>query len=545
MTRPVVVLCGFMGTGKTVVGRILAASLAVPFLDTDEMVEAKAGATIPEIFARDGEARFRELESEACASIDARDGAVVATGGGVLLRAENARRLSALGAMVLLEASLDAIVARTEGTGRPVLPGGARGASLREHVSRVLEERMTAYERVAWRIDTTERTPAEVAFEIAERLRHHEPLIHLRADVRPVPGHDLRPGEARLCRIVAGRGVIATLGDWLAELGVAGTAFVLSSRRVAGFHGTRVRAVLDAAGIRNRFIEVDDSEEAKTLDQAERLLYELVDAGATRDGAVVALGGGVTGDVAGFAAATFMRGMPLVQVPTTLLSQVDSSVGGKVGVNHPRAKNLIGAVHQPLLVVSDIDTLATLPARQIASGMAEVIKTAIIGSPVLFETLAADLTSREAMQHPGLLERCVTECARVKVSIVEKDPYERALRRVLNLGHTLGHAIEAVAGYGSVLHGEAVGLGMLAAIRVSIRRGAATNDFLATTRGLLEACGLPVVMPAPDRQALAAAMGLDKKRRAGGLTFVLPVAPGDVRLVNDVMPDEILDAATD
>ena len=191
---------------------------------------------------------------------------------------------------------------------------------------------------------------------------HPERLIHLRADVRPVPGHALRPGEARLCRVVVGRGVIQTLGKWIAELGVTGTPTCSHRARVAGFHGAKTRASLDAAGMRNRFIEVDDSEEAKTLDQTERLLYELADAGATRDGVVVALGGGVTGDVAGFVAATFMRGMPLVQVPTTLLAQVDSSIGGKVGVNHPRAKNLIGAVHQPLLVMADIDTIATLPA---------------------------------------------------------------------------------------------------------------------------------------------------------------------------------------
>lgn len=543
--RPVVVLCGFMGTGKTAVGRVLAASLDVPFLDTDEMIEAKSGATIAEIFARDGEARFRELETQACAALDARDGAVIATGGGILLDAENARRLESLGTLVLLEASLDAILARTEGTTRPLLAEGRRDATLRERVIDLLEERRPSYERIARRVDTTERTPAEAAFEIAEQLQHPEPVIHLRADMRPVPGQALQPGAARLCRIVAGRGVIGTLGPWLRELGVAGTAFVLASRRVAGFHGATVRGVLGAAGIRNRFIEVDDSEEAKTLDQTERLLYELVDAGATRDGVVIALGGGVTGDVAGFAAATFMRGMPLVQVPTTLLSQVDSSIGGKVGVNHPRAKNLIGAVHQPLLVVADIDTLATLPARQIASGMAEVIKTAIIGSPALFETLAGALTAPAAMQGPDLLEACVVECARVKVRIVEKDPYELGLRRVLNLGHTLGHAVEAVAGYGTVLHGEAVALGMLAAIRVSIRRGAATRDFLASVRGMLAACGLPVEMPAAEPAALAAAMGLDKKRRASGLTFVLPVAPGDVRLVDDVTPEEILAAATD
>ncbi len=545
MSRPVVVLCGFMGTGKTAAGRILAASLGVPFLDTDELITKRAGASVEEIFARHGEARFRELESEACASLDARGGAVIATGGGVLLREENARRLQALGRVVLLRASVEAIVSRTEGSGRPLLEAGTKDGALREKISRLMDERRPAYDRVPWQIDTTSRSPAEVAFEIEEQLQHPGRLIHLRTDVRPVPGHPLRTGEARLCRILVGRGVIDTIGMWIRELGITGTTYVFASRRVAGFHGARVRAALDGTGVHARFIEVNDSEDAKTLDQTEHLLYQLTDAGGTRDGMVVALGGGVTGDVAGLVAAMFMRGMPLIQAPTTLLAQVDSSIGGKVGVNHPRAKNLIGAVHQPHLVVADIDTLATLPNRQVASGMAEVIKTAIIGSPELFETLSRELTSLQAMQRPDLLETCVTECARVKVSIVERDPYEHGLRRVLNLGHTLGHAVEAVSGYGVVLHGEAVGLGILAAIRLSMRRGAATRDFFTQTRAMLEACGLPVDMPPMDRDALLAAMGLDKKRRAGALSFILPVSPGDVRVVSDVTAEDVLSAVVD
>ncbi|HEX5131654.1 MAG TPA: 3-dehydroquinate synthase [Candidatus Krumholzibacteria bacterium] len=542
---PVVVLCGFMGTGKTAVGRVLAELMGVPFLDTDALVEARVGATVADIFERDGEARFRDLESEVCASLDTRAGAVVATGGGILLRDENARCLDSLGTLVLLEAAVDAIVSRVEGSARPKLPAGMTGPVLRAHVGELLESRRREYHRVDWRVDTTHRSPAEVAFEIAERLRHRERIQHLRAEVRPVPGHALRDGEARLCRVVVGRGVLGTLGSWLGEFGVRGTALVFASRRVAGFHGARARQVLDAAGVHNRFIEVDDAEEAKSMDQAERLLYELVDAGATRDGAVIALGGGVTGDIAGFAAATYMRGMPLIQVPTTLLAQVDSSIGGKVGVNHPRAKNLIGAVHQPLLVLADIDTLSTLPPRQLASGMAEVIKTAIIGSPALFEILRSRLISAAAMQDPELLEYCVAECARVKIDIVETDPYEHGPRRALNLGHTLGHAVEAVSGYGNMLHGEAVGIGMLAAIRLSIARGIATHDLLVATRRMLEACDLPVEMPALDRDALLAAIGLDKKRRASGLTFVLPVVPGNVQLIDDVTPDEVLAAAAE
>jgi 3-dehydroquinate synthase len=533
-----------MGTGKTATGRVLAEMLDVPFIDTDDEVEARAGATVADIFARDGEAAFRELEREACRALDVGRGAVVATGGGALLHDDNARHLATIGTMVLLDAAPDVIAVRTEGTTRPNLPG-TTAVERRAHIDALLTERRAAYDRLQWRIDTSRRTAAEVAFEIAEQLRHPQDILHLRTDVRPVPGHPLRTGEARLCRIVVDRGALSTLGRWLPELGISGTAFVLASRQVAGFHGASLRRTLDDAGIRNRFIEVNDAEDAKKIDQAERLVYELADAGATRDGVVLALGGGVTGDVAGFAASMFMRGMPLIQIPTTLLAQVDSSIGGKVGVNHPRAKNLIGAVHQPQLVLADINTLSTLPPRQIASGMAEVIKTAIIGAPDLFDALTTTLTGPDALKDLNLLNRCVSVCARVKADIVEIDPYENDRRRVLNLGHTLGHAIEAVAGYGQVLHGEAVGIGMLAAIRVSIARNEATADFFKVTRRMLSACGLPVTMPDLARDALRAAMGLDKKRRASGLTFVLPVAPGTVRLVNDVTPDDILAAVDD
>jgi 3-dehydroquinate synthase len=243
-----------------------------------------------------------------------------------------------------------------------------------------------------------------------------------------------------------------------------------------------------------------------------------------------------------------MRGMPLVHVPTTLLAQVDSSIGGKVGVNHPRAKNLIGAIYQPHLVLCDSETLATLPPRQLASGMAEVVKTALVGSASLFETLhrASIDPARgdEALfADSGLLEQCVAACVRIKAGIVERDPYEHDLRRVLNLGHTLGHAIEAALGYGAVTHGESVALGLLAAIRVAIGRGVATRDFYESTRAILAASSLPTRLPPLDRDALVRAMGSDKKRRASGLSFVLPVAPGHVQIVDGVTESEIIAAA--
>ncbi|MCI0451355.1 MAG: 3-dehydroquinate synthase [Candidatus Latescibacteria bacterium] len=550
-TPPIVILCGFMATGKTTVGRALAEMLGVPFVDTDALVEARAGTSIAEIFAREGEARFRDLEAEVCAALSfphdasgGASGAVIATGGGALLRDETFKRLQALGTLVLLEATLDEVLRRAATMGpRPMLASMDDAAAARTHAQRLHDERRPAYHRIDRRVDTTRRRAEEAAFEIAEQLRRapdRGTVLHMRAGARPVPGRDPRPGEDGLTRIVVGRGTLARLGEWMRDSGLAGPAFVLVSRTVAGHHGAAAKAALEKAGLRNKFIEIDDSENAKTFEQAEGLLYELVDAGATRDGTVIALGGGVTGDVAGFVAATYMRGLPLVQVPTTLLAQVDSSIGGKVGVNHPRAKNLLGAVYQPQLVLSDVDVLATLPDREVSSGMAEVIKTAIVGSPELFARLEK-AGKKVPLRDGAFLEECVTACARVKARVVEEDPYEQGPRRVLNLGHTVGHALEAALGYGVLTHGEAVAIGMLAALRLSVKRKLAAASFETTARRIIEACGLRTRVSEVGDDLLQA-MSLDKKRRASGFSFVLPAAPGDVRIMDDVTEQEIVAA---
>lgn len=551
MTQParVIILCGFMGTGKTATGHALASLLSVPFFDTDRMIEDASGKSVSDIFANDGEDHFRQLEGEVVRSLQSgarvKNGAVIATGGGILLRDDTHLALASLGKMIVLDAPLALIAERAESLrDRPLLPRTASGEIDRAAMEALYNRRAAGYERISWHVDTTGRTPPEVAFEIADRLEHAEGMIHLRVGTRPLLSARAKRGEAGVSRVVVQRGALASLGMWVQEVGITGPVFVFSSRAVAGFHGLSVRKSLDGAGIKSRFIEIDDSETAKNMDQAERLLYELADAQATRDAAVIALGGGVTGDVAGFVAATYMRGVALVQVPTTLVAQADASIGGKVGVNHPRAKNLIGTIHQPHLVLSDPDTLATLPARELAGGMAEVVKTAIIGSPSLFEKLRAASAGGAPQNDPTLLESAVRECVRIKGHIVEADPFERDERRVLNLGHTLGHAIETAAGYGTISHGEAVSIGLVAALNVSVKRGVATSDFLEATKAILIASGLPVHMPVLDAAALASAMGNDKKRRSSGLTFVLPVAPGEVRIVSDVTEDELIRAAT-
>jgi len=258
----------------------------------------------------------------------------------------------------------------------------------------------------------------------------------------------------------------------------------------------------------------------------------------------VTIGGGVTGDLGGLVASIYMRGMRFVQVPTTLLAQVDASIGGKVGVNLPSAKNLVGNFYQPRLVVSDPSLLATLPDREISGGMAEVIKTAILGSPDLFAYLDRELTegNRHILRDVDFLSRCVSDCAAIKAAVVERDPFEAGERRVLNLGHTVGHAFEAISSYQTISHGEAVSIGLVIASRIALTRGLIDLAFHSTIVRLLSVCGLPVAPPEFERQELLAALHLDKKKIAGKLHFILPIKPGCCAVVNDVTDEDVLTA---
>ena len=547
MTRPradapVVILCGFMGTGKTAVGRALAERLGVPFLDTDSHIEAAQQTTIAEIFERHGEAHFRELERAFVENLSVDAGAVIATGGGTIMDERNRERLEQLGPLVLLDADIDVITRRIPGDAtRPMLAGGGEGDA-GERILSLYAERKPVYDTVALRIDTSLRSPAETALDVHDLVASQGRVLNLRVDTRPIPGRPMTPDNYRVSRIVCRPGAVGELGEWLARLDLLTSVVFLVPRHIEELHIERLHRSLDTRGVPWSSVHVDDGDAHKTLDQAWRLIDALTALGAARDTVVVTVGGGVTGDIGGFAAATYMRGLPWINVPTTLLAQVDAAIGGKTGVNSEHAKNIAGAFHQPLVVLSDPAVLETLPAGERNNGMAEVIKTAMIGDAAMFDRLCT-LAQADDVVDGRALAGIVLGCARVKGRVVEQDPYERDLRRVLNLGHTFGHALETAMQYGDIRHGEAVGLGLLAAVRLAVRRGRASNEYAQQTRRLLEWASLPVELPGVDRQALRSAMALDKKRRSGKLTFVLPVAPGRVELIDDVGADELIDAA--
>jgi 3-dehydroquinate synthase len=313
---------------------------------------------------------------------------------------------------------------------------------------------------------------------------------------------------------------------------------IVSDTQVAGLYLSRVLPAL--AGLQQGVVILPPGEQEKTLSRFAELLDALAALGASRDATLIALGGGVIGDLTGFAAACWMRGVRFIQVPTTLLAMVDSSVGGKTAVDLPAGKNLVGAFHQPAAVIADTDTLGTLPDRELAAGLAEVVKYGALGDAAFFSWLEAQADALLQRQ-PAALADAIERCCRHKAAIVARDETEQGERALLNLGHTFGHAIETAAGYGSVLHGEAVAIGMVCAARLSARLGRAPESDAQRLAGLLDRLGLPTAIPADlEPQRLLTLMRMDKKALSGRLRLVLWRALGAAELIDGVAEDAVL-----
>jgi 3-dehydroquinate synthase len=329
-----------------------------------------------------------------------------------------------------------------------------------------------------------------------------------------------------------GQRLLDNVGELLGQLPVTKKALVVTQRAIAAAYGDQVLRSLRTHGFAAEAFEVLDAEEAKSLDWLEKIYDCLVDLRLDRRSPIIALGGGVVGDLAGFAAATYLRGVPFVQIPTTLLAQVDSAIGGKTAVNHPRGKNLIGAFYQPRLVLIDVDTLPTLPARDLRSGLAEVVKYGVIAKPdlfVLLEQRAADVLKGNA----DLLTGVIRDCCQVKADVVSADEHEGGVRLTLNFGHTFGHAIEAAGGFSTYTHGEAVAIGMMWATELSLRLGMCTPELRQRLHQLLQAFGLPTALSNPT-PGLRDALLLDKKVIGGRQRFILVEALGKVSIRDDV-----------
>ena len=369
---------------------------------------------------------------------------------------------------------------------------------------------------------------------------------HSPSQAEPVPFKTIEVAlQSNPYPVVIGAGGLAQLGTLVAQQGFGpGTkVLVVSNPDVEALYGAPALASLQAAGFEATTLVVEAGEQQKTPATIGLIQGAAFERKLERRSLLVALGGGVVGDMTGFAAATWLRGIAVVQVPTTLLAMVDAAIGGKTGVNHPGGKNLIGAFHQPRLVLIDPQTLASLPEREFQAGMAEVIKYGVIGDPELFGALeaAGDLSSLERLT-PELLQAILQRSAAAKAKVVAADEHEGGLRAILNYGHTLGHVVEALCGYGTYLHGEAVGIGMVAAGELALAMGRWSAQDQARQRAVIAAAGLPMAWPELDPQAVLQCLQGDKKVRDGQVRFVLPTGIGSVEIRNDVSASTVVSA---
>jgi len=515
-TEKNIILTGFMATGKTSSGRLLAERLNRPFIDMDEALVAHFGKPIREVFTEEGEASFRTTEAALCAELAERRGCVISTGGGALVSAENRATFAKTGTILCLTATPDEILRRVADTGERPLLNTARDEQ-EERVRTLLRERRSAYGAIAHQIDTTGLVTEAVVERLLETLAGEAEVANMTRI--PVSGPE---GSYHIC---IGEGLLAEAGRLLANRGLRqGPAAIVTNPQIAPEHAETLAASLRAAGFVPVTCTVPEGEQHKTLASIASLYDQFLAAGLDRKSPVISLGGGVIGDMAGFAAASYLRGVPFVQIPTSLLAMVDASVGGKTGVDLPQGKNLVGAFKQPSLVIIDSDVLATLPAAEFRSGLAEIIKHGMIGAPELFRLFEEE--------GPTNLVHLVSEAVRVKVAVVEEDPFEEGRRATLNLGHTFGHAIELVSNF-TVRHGEGVALGLVAATEMAAALEECDQALVGRVRNVLERVGLPVQLTGYDRQAIIAAMGHDKKRVGKTIRFIVPHALGDVVIIDN------------
>ena len=530
-----IVLIGLMGAGKTSIGRRLAARFGLPFRDADAEIEAAAGCSIAEIFARYGESAFRDGERRVIARLLAGPPMVLATGGGAWMDAETRAAVRDAGARsVWLKCRLPTLLRRVAGRReRPLL----NEADPAEVLGRLMAVRHPVYAEADVIVDCGDESPEHTTTRVAQAIAAHAPPRRLHVPLGP-RGYD----------ILIGDGLIARAGAHMAAVLPQKRAVVITDANVAPLHLAPLIAALAEVGIEAREIIVKAGEGAKSFPVLEDVLDRMIAGGLERRTAVVALGGGVVGDLAGFAAASALRGLPFVQIPTTLLSQVDSSVGGKTGINTARGKNLVGAFHQPRLVLADAAALRTLPRRQLAAGWAEIAKAGLISDADLFAWCEAN--GPAAMQGDGeVLAEAVARACAFKAAVVGDDEREERAdggRALLNLGHTFGHALEAETGYGdALLHGEAVAIGMGLAFALSARLGHCDPADTARVRAHLANVGLPATLAETNRrfsaERLVAHMAKDKKVRDGKLIFILARGIGGAFLAGDVARETVLD----
>ncbi len=521
-----VFLTGNMGAGKSAVGSRLARRLGCPFYDLDTLIETAVGTSIARIFAERGEAGFRQLEREQLRRVVQQPPGIVATGGGIVLDASNRALMRQHGWIFYLQARPETLVQRIrDPRTRPLLQSAPTPL---QALQRIAEQREPLYQEADWVVPTDDHTPDEVAEQL-HRLVAPMPESPLSISIAPESGQQ---SEIRLAP-----GARHHLATHLLERSSPSRVAVLT-HRVLRTEGEALAHALRAQGVPAQMLLVPAGERFKTLRTATRLYRALLTAQLDRRSVLIVLGGGMLGDLGGFVAATYMRGIPFVQVPTTLLAQVDASIGGKVAVDLPEGKNLVGAFHQPLLVLIDPELLRSLPARHWRNGLAEMLKYGAVLERALWlrlQTLLTQQSPRHLRRAPGDWLLPIARCAAIKARVVAQDERdERGLRALLNFGHTVGHAIEALLNYRQWLHGEAVAAGMRAEAELGARLGITPAEAVEELDATLKAAGLPTRLPPLPAEQLLAAMQHDKKQIGNRLSCVLLTTIGQAQLVNEV-----------
>ena len=501
-------LYGPPGVGKSFLGRALAASLNLPFWDLDDEIVSRAGMSIPAIFSTQGEAAFRLLEEKTLREVLVGPGGVIALGGGSLLSEVNRAVAAKAGKVVSLSASPETLISRLKAdeNKRPLLE--------KSSLKSLLARRKEHYDSFSLRIAT-------------EGLSLETLMLKLQTAL----GRFRLTSMGEPYDVVVQNGGLNNLGQALRSRELQGTVVLVSDSNVGELYANQAAESLRAAGYSSQTVLLSPGEKNKNMNSVQKLWNTFLEAKIERGSTVVALGGGVVGDLAGFAAATFLRGVNWVNVPTSLLAMVDSSLGGKTGADLPQGKNLVGAFHAPRLVLVDPETLSTLPEVELRNGLAEVIKHGVIGAPELFRDLT-DLTGFQNLS--GLSGLDWTEIVRramaVKIKIIEEDPYEQGLRQSLNFGHTIGHAVELASDF-TLRHGEAVAIGMVAEARLAEEMGVAKSGLEKKITSSLRGLGLPTeIPPGLDEKRIQHALQRDKKKSGGVVRFALPVQVGEVRV---------------
>ena len=548
LSRENVFITGFSGTGKTTTGHEVARLLGWKFVDTDDLIVASEGMAIEDIFSRHGEEEFRRIERETLETVARSRHQVVSTGGGVIMDERNRAVMDCAGVVVLLEARPDTLVRRLrqqeadEGddlVARPMLDA----ADLVERIHSLKAQRQFNYTRAHWTVHTDFLSPTQAAEEVVRGFNMVNASLNMaESDSARMDDPDLA-AEVRTSDgdypLWVGWQLIDDVGERIRRIMDPNVAYIITDEGVYR-QARRAQNSLEMSGIAAHLFVMPSGEQSKTLATAQHIYTWLAGLKAERGHLVLAVGGGVVGDLAGFVAATYLRGLPFAQVPTSLLAMMDAAIGGKTAVDLPQGKNLVGAFYQPKFVLADVSVLQTLPERELRSGWAEAIKHGLIMDDELLSTFESQTVEIQALE-PEIATDVIRRSMAIKANVVSQDERETlGIRVLLNYGHTIGHGIEAATGYGQYLHGEAVSIGMMGAANIGRGMGLMSDGEVERQRSVLAAYGLPLSAPSVDPGSVLEAMRSDKKVAGGAIRWVLLDGIGNAITRNDV-PAELVD----